>query len=265
MQKLKFISASLVIAIGLLAGWLAAPMLADAAGHIGLANLNTTLRTYPVFRMPVFVLNNASGNTTDTTDGIDGVLAHPTLNAVTTLSITSFSPTPYPCKLELLAKEATNDGTLTCTGDVSIVGKNYLGETISETITSDIVEATPVVSAKVYASVTSITTSGCSGGAEAGDVFRVACSNTVGLPWKIQNGNAFLSICGFDASANSESCYTYSTLTTGETDVELATAANGWTANINVAGMVGETPQAFGGTIADGDALMVRFRWPAGE
>src|SRR5688572_13079073 len=115
--------------------------IADAAGHIGIYNVLPVLRT-KMIEVPLYVLDNGS-NTTDTTAGREGVLATTTLNGVTSITMTTFEPPPYPCKIELVAKEATAGGTLTCTGDVTISGRNQFGTFVTETITSDIVETTP--------------------------------------------------------------------------------------------------------------------------
>lgn len=262
--KLKqnfFTSVVGVMFMALMAAYLAAPTFVQAAGHITYRNVAAYLRT-PYVEYPLYVLDVASGNTTDMTAGTDGVLAVTTINAVAAPTITSFKPTPYPCKVDIAIKEATAGGTLACTGDVVLVGYDQFGNRKTETITTDLaeVQTSIVTSSRVYGRLESFATSGCSGGAEANDRIRISCSHWVGLPMPVESVSGVLAVCAYDQTGPSTACYTSTDLMTGETDIDITDGDYA----VNGDGLIGETPASWGGTLADGDRIQIRVRPPNG-
>ena len=279
MKKILTISLAILTVAGVI-GVLFPEQALEAAGHIGLSNVIPTLRTREVeYRLQT--ANTAAGNSTDTTQGLGGVImVEDFLNAGGTLSNTStISALPYPCKVVVYAKDITNNSTLGCTGTLTICGYNQFGQPASfrtdggtcETISTDLVEGTPLESARVYERVTSVSMATCTGGVgSADDLFIVACGLDIGLPLPVNTYAGVISVClGEDSDA--VQCFSGSVTDeagdSGSIDLDddainLVGVAN-TTGALNAAG-IGEDDVGGDVTIDDDDTVYIRVRFPSG-
>jgi len=262
---------------------------ADAASPVGLDSVSTELRAYE--RTAVLQVPSTGANTTDVTRGVAGVVAVGTINgtdggvtftdggfldsgvavdggvtftdggsrASFTITGTDLAPPPYPCKLQVLLKDGTNDSTLTCSS-VTVRGRTQFGSTISDTVSG--VTETAANTARVFEVVDSVAAAGCAGAGAATDVLRVACSSVVGLPAKPPAGSdgraAIASACIFDQSGTNEAnCYRANQLTAGTSgSYDTDDAA------VDCSALAALSPSI---TLAKGDVCQIRMRWPLGR
>lgn len=83
---------------------------------------------------------------------------------------------------------ALTDGNDSASGVVTVVGKDMLGRAVSEvwTITAGVSKA--MTGTIVFASITSVTASACSGN-EGGDLVNIGCGNVIGVPMDIDDSD----------------------------------------------------------------------------
>lgn len=141
----------------------------------------------------------------DVTAGTNGVLGITTANAVTSYSLSAFSPPVSPCKVNLIfIDDATTPNTLGAC-NFTLVGLDQYGKPVRETVSS--VGETAVQSERVYEKVTSVqSTSSCTAGGDAADYFRVACSDEYGVGMPISD-EPQVTLCIYDDSADDIICY----------------------------------------------------------
>lgn len=259
---------------------------ADAAGHIGVRNVDPSLRTDEVRYTYVSRTAASSG---DHTAGADGIIATERFIAGSsnTLSNTStIAALPYPCKIKIFVDDGGNTGgdALTCTGDLVICGFNQFGRAVGdvaasgntssgcETITTDLTEGTAVKSARVYERITSISFAACSGAShsEAANQVVAACSPEIGLPLPIDAVGGAVSICLIDdESTDVTRCYNSGAISE---DIDLGDDSvmlhDGNTYSGVSAYGVGNSDTVGGAalnqTVVQGDIVIIRVRPPAG-
>lgn len=212
---------------------------AFAAGHIGFRNVVSYMRTKEI----TFHLNPTHA-TNDVTAGTDGVLAVTTANAVTSYTLTAFSPPVSPCKVNLLfIDDATTPNTLGACA-FTIVGYDQYGNAVSETTAS--VGESNVESARVYEKLTRVTATGCTAGGDATDYFRIACSDEYGVGMPISDPDQVVA-CVYDGT---------NTICRESGDTGFDAAVDTDDDSIDIESINGIT-------ITDGDAVMIRVRSPA--
>lgn len=203
---------------------------------------------------------------TDTTIGKNGVLmsadAHGLLNLVMTSTIGQMS---YPARLQVGFNDGGSATTTQLSCDlVTITGKNQFGETTSENLTT--VNETVQHTVNVYESVSRIVASGCNGGGGAGGdssdlVFVGMSSKGIGLPVKITDVAAVLSMCLVDASDSSARLCMKGAASDAATTFDNSGSGNRLSTLRNYVDVSG----TFAGvTVAAGDGLIIRLRAPAG-
>lgn len=257
MKKIYMILVALsLMAVG---GMMFRAEIADAAGHIGISNVRNYLRT----NVETYTIGIPAADA-DIASGISAVLNSQSVNGLSVEADVAWTSTisrpPYPCRLLVDMVDASANGTVACTGDVVICGLNQFGSPVDavdgcETIATTISEA-GVSSAYVYESVASVSVTDltCSGAADAGDHFRVACQPEIGLQFPLSTYTGIISLCVADASA--------SYLLNCWDGAELSDDWDQGDSSINVAGVASEDPDI---TLADGDIVYIRYRAPSGK
>ena len=90
---------------------------------------------------------------------------------------------------------ALTDANNSCTGLLTVVGKDLAGRAVSETMQPNGAGAgKTLLGTKIFASVTSVTLSGCAGGTPSTDVVVLGYGNVIGLPSDIQAATAVKSV-----------------------------------------------------------------------
>lgn len=259
-------AAAILFALALL------PSVARADGPIGYDQMRSYLRTPTM--VGTFWAPDLGANTNNQVAGRAGVIMVGSMNALNHVTQTSsITALPYPCRVMAYVKDGNNSGVSTCTGTWTICGRDGFGGVnqasatnpsaiMCESITTDLVEGTPVKTARVYETITSFTISGCSGGSNAADLVQLACSPDIGLPMPITSTNAILSLCAIDASGSLEPyCWKASQISEDiNTTYEYVALFDNV---VNTAG-VGDS-DVLNFTWNDGDLFEIRMRSPDGR
>lgn len=279
----KLITRTLLVAmLAVAAFFISQPFFASGAGHIDYENVIGYLRTgTPTYE--VWFVNVASNNTTDVTPGVGGVLGVSDFSATgataqTITNTTTIANPPHPCKVLVYVKDDDTNNTLTCTGDITLVGRSQFGVEVNEVISTDLVEGTPAKSKWAYEVLTSYSAAGCSGEvvADTGDNFMVACAPDIGVPLPLVDYRGLITICAHDEDGSNDGtdtaavCWPGTALNDGSTEDfdPVADTIKLYDNSINTTG-IGQDDDVGGAALnftwSDGDRVYIRVRPPTGK